>query len=255
MLTEQEYESPEPASTVRRLQQLAEQCVRSVPACCGAVATLGDEHGEQEERRTSATHPDLAALVSVQLDSGDGPIRDALDSGAPVDAEDLLHDDRWPAYRALALGSGVRASVTLPFHRAGLDITLNLYGFRPGSLGDAAHGPAAVLGEEVTAGLARDRRYRAALTEVGQLETALRSRPVIDQAGGIVMHVLGCGVEEAYAVLRRVSQLGNRKLADVAAAIVRTRGRGLEKELARLAPAPVRRPSPLPNGEPTQTSV
>ncbi|MER7107708.1 ANTAR domain-containing response regulator [Streptomyces sp. NPDC000229] len=235
MFPEAEYEGPEPASTVRRLQQLAEQCVRSVPACCGAVATLSDGDGGAE-RRTSATHPDLTALVAVQLDSGDGPIRTALDSGEPVDAADLLTEERWPDYRAVALGSGVRASVTLPFHRAGMDITLNLYGFRPGSLGHAAHGCVAVLGEEITAGLARDRRYRAALTEVGQLATALRSRPVIDQAGGIVMYVLGCDADEAYGVLRRFSQLTNRKLADVAAGIVRTRGRGLEKELARLAP-------------------
>ncbi|GGQ18489.1 ANTAR domain-containing response regulator [Streptomyces roseolilacinus] len=248
MLIEPEYEAPDSAFAVRRLQRLAEQCVRSVPACCGAVATLGDEEeGEQGERRTTATHPDLAVLVGVQLDSGDGPIRVALDSGEPVVAGDLLHDERWPAYRAAALGAGVRSSVTLPFHRAGVLVTLNLYGFRPGSLANAARGPAAVLGEEATAGLVRDRRYRAALTEVGQLESALRSRPVIDQAGGIVMHVLGCGVEEAYAVLRRVSQLTNRKLSDVAAQVVRTRGRGLEKELARLAPPHAAARSP--NGE------
>ncbi|MDN3293899.1 ANTAR domain-containing protein [Streptomyces ficellus] len=233
MLPDQEYEGPEPASTVRTLQRLAETCVRTVPACCGAVTTLSD--GE-DERRASATHPDLAALVAVQLDSGDGPIQTAIDSGAPVDAEDLLTDERWPDYRAMALGSGVRASVTLPFHRAGIDITLNLYGFRAGSLEHAVHGCAAVIGEETTASLVRDRRYRAALTEVGQLATALRSRPVIDQAGGIVMCVLGCDAEEAYGVLRQVSQVSNRKLADVAAGVVRTKGRGLERALARLAP-------------------
>ncbi|MEE1753942.1 ANTAR domain-containing response regulator [Streptomyces sp. SP18CS02] len=235
MLPQREFEGPEPASTVRRLQQLTEVCVRSLPACCGAVATLDDG---RQEARTSATHPDLAALVSLQLHSGDGPIRTALDSGRPVDAEDLLTDDRWPRYRAMALGSGVRASVTLPFRRAGIDLTLNLYGFRPGSLQDAAHGPAAALGEEITTGLVRDRRYRAALTEAGQLATALRSRPVIDQAGGIVMYVLGCDADEAYGVLRRLSQLTNRKLADVAAGVVRTRGRGLEGELSRLAALP-----------------
>ncbi|URN17606.1 MULTISPECIES: ANTAR domain-containing response regulator [Streptomyces] len=252
MPIEPEYEGPDSPFAVRRLQQLAEQCVRSLPACCGAVATLGGEEGEErehDERRTTATHPDLAALVTVQVESGDGPIRAALDTGGPVVAGDLLHDDRWPAYRAAALGAGVRSSATLPFRRDGVVVTLNLYGFRPGSLSDAARGPAAVLGEEATAGLARDRRYRAALTEVGQLETALRSRPVIDQAGGIVMHILGCGVEEAYAVLRRVSQLTNRRLSEVAARVVRGRGRGLEKELARLAPPPpVLR---LPNGEPS----
>lgn len=254
MLIEPEYEGTDPAPAVRRLQQLAESCVRSVPACCGAVATLGDEEEQERgERRTTATHPDLAALVSVQAACGDGPIRAALDSGAPVVADDLLHDERWPAFRAAALAAGVRCSVTLPFHRAGVLVTLDLYGFRPGALAGAALGPAAVLGEEATAGLVRDRRYRAALTEVGQLESALRSRPVIDQAGGIVMHVLGCGVEEAYAVLRRVSQLTNRKLSDVAAQIVRSRGRGLEKELALLAPPPPATGSP--NGEPPQIFV
>ncbi|GAA2511425.1 ANTAR domain-containing protein [Streptomyces gobitricini] len=243
MFPEQEYEGPEPASTVRKLQQLADQCVRSIPACCGAVTTLGDGTGEGDgdrdgdgERRVSATHPDLAALVSVQLDSGEGPIRTALDSGEPVGTEDLLTDERWPDYRATALGSGVRAGMTLPFHRTGMAVTLTLYGFRPGSLKLAAHGGVALLGEEITAGIARDRRYRAALAEAGQLATALRTRPVIDQAGGIVMHVLGCDADEAYGVLRHVSQLTNRKLADVAGHVVRTRGRGLEDDLARLAP-------------------
>ncbi|MEU9980919.1 ANTAR domain-containing protein [Streptomyces sp. NPDC050856] len=236
MQPEQRYEGPEPASTVRTLHHLATQCVRSVPACCGAVATLSDR--AEDHRTSAATHPDLTALVSVQLDSGDGPIHTALRSGAPVGAADLLTERRWPDYRAAALGSGVRTSVTLPFHRAGIDITLNLYGFRPGSLKDAAHGPAAILAEEITAGLVRDRRYRAALTEVDQLETALRSRPVIDRAGGIVMHVLSCDADEAYGVLRRISQLTNRRLADVAAGVVHTRGRGLERELSRLAVRP-----------------
>ncbi|MFV2121445.1 GAF domain-containing protein, partial [Streptomyces sp. Act-28] len=137
-----EYEgTADSASAVRRLRQLAEQCVRSVPACCGAVVTLGDEEErERSERRTTATHPDLATLVGVQLDAGDGPIRAALDTGRPVIAADLLHEDRWPAYRAAALGAGVRSSATLPFHRAGVLVTLNLYGFRPGSLTNAARG-------------------------------------------------------------------------------------------------------------------
>ncbi|UUS33753.1 MULTISPECIES: GAF and ANTAR domain-containing protein [Streptomyces] len=276
MPIQHEDDGPVPVSAARRLRRLAEECVRSVPACCGAAATLGDdarepEHGpprgpRQERRhgpeahrpeaygpeaygpeaygpeadgcRTAATHPDLAALVTVQLDAGEGPVRAALDAGRPVEVPDLLHDTRWPAHRAAALRAGLRTSVTLPFRRPGTDVTLTLYGFRPGSLAGAAHGPAAALGEAATAALVRDDLHRAALAEVAQLETALRSRPVIDQAVGIVVHALGCGTEDAHTVLRRVSQLTNRKLADVAAAVVRARGHGLEKELARLAARP-----------------
>lgn len=223
---------PESASAARRLSALAEQSARCAPACCGAVATL-TEGGT--ERRASATHPDLAALASVQLASGDGPIPAALDTGEQVDAEDLLTEVRWPGYRAVALESGVRSSVTLPFSQQGIEVTVSLYSFRPGALDGAALGPAAVLGEEATAGLLRDRRYNAALAELEQLETALRSRPVIDRATGIVMHVLGCDAEGAFAVLRRISQHTNNKLAEVADGVVRARGRGLERELAALA--------------------
>ncbi len=231
MHPEQEVHGPEPESAVRRLSELAEQSARCAPASCGAVATIADGG---TERRATATHPDLAALASLQLAVGDGPIPTAIDRGEPVDAQDLLHEERWPEYRALALDSGVRASVTLPFCRTGIEVTVSLYSFRPGTLERAAYGPVGVLGEQVTAGLVRDRRYRQALAEVDQLETALRSRTVIDQACGIVMHVLCCDSGEAFAVLRQMSQRSNRKLAEVAEAVVDGKGSGLESTLARL---------------------
>lgn len=186
------------------------------------------------ERLSAVTHPDLAALVSVQLRCGDGPIPAALAQGEPVDSADLLCEERWPQYRAMALDSGVRSSVTLPFRRRGLTVTLSLYSFRPGTLEDAPHGPARALGDFTATSLVRDRSYRAALTELDQLGTALRSRPVVDQACGIVMHVLGCDADTAFGVLRRISQTTNRKLSEVASAVVSKRGRGLERNLAAL---------------------
>ncbi|MEU6357772.1 ANTAR domain-containing protein [Streptomyces sp. NPDC047072] len=80
----------------------------------------------------------------------------------------------------------------------------------------------------------QDRSYRAALTEVDQLGTALRTRPVVDQACGIVMHVLACDPDTAFTVPRRISQHTQRRLSDVATAVVERRGRGLERELASL---------------------
>ncbi len=223
---------PETALPGRRLSELSEQAVRCTPGCCGASTTVtdgGDEHP------TAVTHPDLAGLVAVQLRTGDGPIPAAEERGTPVDSGDLLREERWPEYRALALDSGVRSSVTLPFQRAGLTVTLTLFGFRPGTLDDARHGPAQALGDLATASLVRDRHYRAALTELDQMGTALRTRPVVDQACGIVMHVLCCEADAAFSVLRRISPATNRKLADVAAALVETKGRGLERELVSLA--------------------
>ncbi|MFI7383621.1 ANTAR domain-containing response regulator [Streptomyces sp. NPDC049813] len=223
---------PEPQDDdTRRLSELAEGAARCMPDCCGAVATAYDGEGA---RPSAATHPDLAALASVQRCSGEGPIPTAEEDGRTVDAADLLRDRRWPRYRALALDSGVRSSVTMPFRSAGLTVTLSLYSFRAGTLHDAPRGPVRALGDLAAACLARDRSYRAALTELDQLGAALRTRPVVDQACGIVMHVLGCDAEQAFTVLRRVSQTTNRKLADVAAAVVERRGHGLEREFTAL---------------------
>ncbi|WP_338702150.1 GAF and ANTAR domain-containing protein [Streptomyces sp. Q6] len=224
-------ETPESGLPARRLSELAEEAVRCTTDCCGAVAMASDRTGE---RPSAVTHPDLAALVSVQLRSGEGPIPVAEQGGRPVDASDLLHDRRWPDYRALALDSGVRSSVTIPFRSADLTVTLSLYSFRAGTLEDAPRGPVRALGDLAATCLVRDRSYQAALTELDQLGAALRTRPVVDQACGIVMHVLACDADDAFTVLRRISQTTNRKLADVAAAVVERRGRGLERELTAL---------------------
>ncbi|KUL53099.1 ANTAR domain-containing response regulator [Streptomyces sp. NRRL S-1521] len=223
---------PPSALPGRRLAELAEQAVRCTPGCCGASTTAGDGG---DEHPVSTTHPDLAGLVAAQLRSGEGPIPTAEARGAPVGSDDLLREERRPEYRALALDSGLRSSVTLPFRRAGLTVTLTLFGFRPGTLDAPRHGPAQALGALATESFVRDRRHQAALTELDQLGAAMRSRAAVDQACGIVMHVLGCDAEAAFAVLRRVSQATNRKLADVAAALVETRGRGIERELVSLA--------------------
>jgi GAF domain-containing protein len=233
---------PESGLPGRRLSELAEKAVVCIAGCCGASTTVSDRSAESPASDASAvrpaavTHPDLAALVAVQLKSGRGPIPAAAERGEPVDLVDLLCDKRWPLYRAVALDSGVRSSLTLPFRRNGLTVTLSLYSFRPGTLRAAEHGPAQALGEFAASGLVRDRAYQSALAELDHLEAALRSRPLVDQACGIIMYVLSCDADVAFGVLRRISQGTNRKLADVARRVVDTRGHGLEEELTHLAP-------------------
>ncbi|MEU0371692.1 GAF and ANTAR domain-containing protein [Streptomyces sp. NPDC006283] len=219
--------SMEPAATARDLSDFTEAAMRCVDTCCGAATTVTDG---TSERRAAATHPDLTALISVELDSGDGPTSSALNSGEPVAAADLLGEERWPEYRAAALDSGIRSSVTMPFRRGDVEMTLSLYSFHPGTFAHLAHHPVIVLGEQFAQGLVRDHFYRAALAQVNQLETALDSRAVIDQASGILMHALGCGPAEAFDLLRRFSQRSNRKLSAVAEEIVRSRGHGLKRQ-------------------------
>lgn len=230
----------------RGLAVLAEQAASCTPTGWGATATALLDRG-QGEQPTAATHPDLSALVAVQLASGEGPIPAARATGRPAGADDLLHDPRWPDYRARALDAGVRSSATLPFVCEGLTVTISVYGLRPGPPAEPARDAIRLLGELAAESLARDVRYRAALTELGRLDAALRSRPVVDQACGILMHVLGCDADAAFDLLRRASQRTNRKLAQLAETVVRTRGRGVERDLIGLVrPGPGRRAIPAP---------
>lgn len=222
-------------SSARSLANLADVAARCTPDSCGAAATATTGEETAADPPAAVTHPDLSSLVSVQWESGEGPIQAALASGRAITADDLLHDDRWPAYRAEALEAGVRSSTTLPYLRDGLAVTVTVYGFRPGLTGVSGDCAAAALGDLAATGLARDRNYRRALAEVGRLDAALRSRPVVDQACGILMYILGCDVDTAFEVLRRMSQRTNHKLHDLAAAVVETRGHGLERELRGLA--------------------
>ncbi|MGW6646462.1 ANTAR domain-containing protein [Streptomyces iakyrus] len=96
---------------------------------------------------------------------------------------------------------------------AGLDTTDPLAG--PGTVSAAA--PAAPASSAVA--LERAERLHVLEEEVEQLRQAIASRPVIDQARGILMATHGCTSDEAWHILRETSQLSNTKLRDVAAAV------------------------------------
>lgn len=227
-------ELPDEGAAGRSLANLAERATRWTPGCCAAVVTATDSTGAAltaaPDGPVAVTHPDLTALTAIQWSSGDGPVPEAVATGSMAGADDLLREKRWPEYRAQALDLGLRATATVPYRRDGLVLTITVCSFRPSPLSAAVRRSTADLGELVTAVLVRDRRYRDALAEVEQLHTALRSRPVVDQACGIVMAVTECDADEAFTLLRKVSQRTNRKLYDLAEGLVAGRGRRAEIE-------------------------
>lgn len=66
----------------------------------------------------------------------------------------------------------------------------------------------------------QERKLVELARSVSQLEHALRSRSVIDQAIGVLMAQEKCTAEAAFDLLRRHSQNSNRKLRDVAADVI-----------------------------------
>ncbi len=157
----------------------------------------------------------------VQYEHDQGPCLSSLDTGEVVEIDDLVHDERWTDYRPGALAHGVRASLSLPLRSGGAVLgVLNVYAGRPHAFGAEQRGRAERFAAEASGALALAVRI-AERTEVStQLEEALASRAVVDQALGIVMAQRRCTADEAFETLRAISQNSNTKLREVAAGIV-----------------------------------
>ena len=207
----------------RALNQLVALATRQVTACSGATAGLW--HGTEPVVR-AASHPDLPALMSVQLSSGRGPVLDALAGGGPVSCPDTLAESRWPEYAEAGVRCGVRCSVTLA-HLSGTDaVTLSLFGARPHTLESGQLAIAELLTAVGGALMGTAAEYGDARRTALQLSAAAESRALVDQAMGMLMQALGCSAEDALDKLKQISQEQNLRVTDIAQRIIDSRGAG-----------------------------
>jgi hypothetical protein len=201
----------------RSLHKLTELAAWQVPACAGAHAAVWRDG---EVIAAAATHPDLAELADLQLNTGRGPLIAAAAQGAPVSCPDLLDETRWPEYAEAALRRGVRSSIHLVRELPHGALVLSLVGVRPGALDGERDRMAGTLAAFGAAMLANANAYRQAQRTASQLQDAVVARSVVDQAKGILMHALGCDADDALARLRQESQRRHVKVTEVAASIV-----------------------------------
>jgi GAF domain-containing protein len=163
-------------------------------------------------------------LDESQYAVSEGPCLHTLDTGQPVSIADADVEGRWPNYLATARTQGLRCSLSLPLTILGETAgAMNNYGFdKPGTFTDPVRHRCEVFAGQASGALqlvlgqARDSELR------DQLEQALSSRTVIDQAIGILMGRQRCTADEAFDLLRRRSQGSQHKLRDVAADLITT---------------------------------
>lgn len=153
---------------------------------------------------------------------GSGPCLEALRTGEVVEVTDQSTDTRWGEYAAGAVAAGVMCSLSLPLVVDGTTRgALNLYGYeRANAFAGGERRHAEVFAAQASTALTLMMRQvdRAAVSE--QLEQALASRSVIDQALGMLMGQQRCSADEAFALLRTRSQNSNRKLREVAGELI-----------------------------------
>lgn len=172
-------------------------------------------------RTVASSDPRAALADEEQYGDGEGPCLEAMHTRRLVEVQDQQVDRRWPAYGSAARRLGIRASLSAPLLIQGDAVgALNLYGFQAHQFTELDRARAAVLASETGAALSVALRFTRQAETADQLERALRSRSVIDQALGVLMGQQRCDAEAAFALLRRHSQHSNRKLRDVSADMI-----------------------------------
>jgi ANTAR domain len=216
----------------RSLNKLAELAAWQVPACSGAHAAFWRDG---EVVAAAATHPDLAELADLQLETGRGPIIAAMDAGTAISCPDTLEESRWPEYADAALRRGVRCSVHLVRELPRGALVLSLFGVRPGVLDEHSNPMADMLAAFGGAMLANATVYSQAQRTASQLKDAVVARSVVDQAKGILMHALGCDADSALRRLRAESQRRHVKVTEVAGEVLAVYGAGDQRTAGRPA--------------------
>ena len=200
------------------LEKIAQLAKRCIPGASEVSVTL--LHGNIPQ--TAAFTGELAlALDEKQYERGYGPCLDAADTTTSLLVPDTGSEERWPGWAAVAARAGVHSSLSvgLPVHEH-VTGALNIYATTPKAFDDDAITIAQTFAGFAAVGLANFHLYETQATLAGHMQKAMENRAVIEQAKGIIMGERRCTPDQAFAVLTKLSQDGNRKLREVASDLV-----------------------------------
>lgn len=200
------------------LHTLATRCAEIFGAAEAGVM-LADQRGVLRVVASSTERARLLELFEIQKEQG--PCLDCFRTGKRVVAEDLDDMARWPLFREEASKVGFYAVYSLPL-RLQTDIVgaLNLFRTTSGPLNEEDFAGAQAMADIATIGIMQERAVRESTILAEQLQRALNSRVVIEQAKGVLAERLHLSLDSAFNLMRSYSRNNNRRLHDVALAIV-----------------------------------
>ena len=202
------------------LQNLVDTSAGLLDSAAGGLL-LADDLGTLSLVASTSEESNLVELL--QIESGRGPCMDAFRTGEVVEVPDIAAvGDDWPDFRVSALDQGFRSVLAVPLRLREATIgTLNLFGSGTGSMDPAEVAIARGLADIATIGILHERAVREADLARQQLQHALNSRVVIEQAKGVIAQLHDVGMDEAFRTLREYSRNNNVALRDVADLVVR----------------------------------
>jgi len=204
---------------VEFLQTLTERCVELVDTDAAGLM-LDDQRGALQV--VAYTDESARLLELFELQKAEGPCLDCFATGRAITNVDLLDAaSRWPVFAEAARGVGFTVSHALPMRlRQQVVGALNLFTVAPVRLSDDHLAVVQGLADIATIGLLHERAVRDQVILAEQLQTALHSRIVIEQAKGVLSAENGSSVGEAFRVMRSHARRTGEPLTAVAEAVV-----------------------------------
>jgi GAF domain-containing protein len=232
-------QDPQPALAAEALERLGRLSLRelSMDELLQTVAELtnwampGDPETSvtllvRERPTTVATTGQLAVdLDESQYDRGHGPCLHAARSGELTEITDTRTETRWRDYLPRAVEHGNLSSLSIPLaidQEEQVTGALNIYARRAHAFDEDSRSVATRFGPYASVAAGNLYAYQSARRTADNLQAALESRAVIDQAKGVLVERYRLTPDQAFQMLARASMNANRKVRDVADELVRT---------------------------------
>ncbi|MFE0134250.1 ANTAR domain-containing protein [Streptomyces sp. NPDC059037] len=200
------------------LHTLAEHCVDLLDVSAAGVL-LTTPAGQVVDAAASDERTRKLEMSGIEWD--EGPCRDCVLGGGlqvpdvPLDTDTARK--RWPRFAPYAVELGLTSVVAAPLRLHDQVIgALNLFRSEPGPLDAPQLRLGQALADTATIGVLQQRAVSEQMVVAAQLQSALDSRIVIEQAKGYLAHRRRTGVDEAFTVMRRYARSHNARLTDVA---------------------------------------
>jgi len=249
-------EDPQPAKAAEALERLGRLSLRelSMDSLLQTVAELsksvmpGNPEASvlllvRDQPRTVVSTGQLAvALDERQYERGHGPCLHAARTGELTEIADTRTDRRWPDYLPRAVEAGNLSSLSIPLaidEDERVSGALNIYARRPDAFDADSRSVATRFGPYAAVAAGNLYAYQSARDMADNLQAALESRAVIDQAKGVLIERYKLTPDQAFQLLAQASMNANRKVREIADELVHT------GELAGAPPRPTGgRPAP-----------
>ena len=172
----------------------------------------------------ASTSERTADVEEAQLGTSEGPCLDCVRTGEPVEIPDLAAKiSEWPKFSRIAEDRGFRAVHATPMRLRNQTLgSLCLFSTQAGPLSDRDAALVQTLADAATLSLVQQQAITDSRTLSDQLQHALESRIIIEQAKGAVAQRLGISIDDAFKLLRRQARTSQQRLRDVAAQALHT---------------------------------